>query len=152
MYMAIQTVLCLCVSVMDLVTVSHTVPFYRGYVPPHAVLRLDLAGRDLTENLMQLAFEQECPFATTAERESVRDVKEKQGHSSCYITTQSSNRLRQLTWRRRTCSQTKSSSLSRRTFPFRGNVVRRTLCPPTKVTLCITPSFACMAVMFQSIS
>ena len=62
-------------------SVSHTVPFYRGYAPPHAVLRLDLAGRDLTENLMKFPTERECPFATTAERECVWDVKE----NPCYV-------------------------------------------------------------------
>ena len=67
-YKAILTVLCLYVSVMDLGdSVSHTVPINRGYAPPHAVLRL--AGRVLTEKLMKLATEQECPFATTAERD-----------------------------------------------------------------------------------
>ena len=62
--------------------------FYSGYAPPHAVLRLVSAGRDLTENLMQLATEQECPFGTTAERESVREVKEKQCHSSLHHDTE----------------------------------------------------------------
>ena len=36
---------------------SHTVPLYRGYAPPYAVLRFDLAPRDLTENLMKFATE-----------------------------------------------------------------------------------------------
>ena len=76
MYMAIQTVLCVCVSVMDLVTVCRTVPFHRGYAVPHTVLPLDLAGRDLTENLMKFPIEREYPFATTAERKNARDVKE----------------------------------------------------------------------------
>merc|ERR1712121_335332 len=48
--------------------VSHGVPVYEGYALPHAIVRLDLAGRDIKEKLcyVALAFEQEMSPAAAS--------------------------------------------------------------------------------------
>ena len=61
--------------------VTHFVPIFDGYSLPHAVIRLDLAGRDLTEFMMKLLTETGMRFLTAAEKEIVKAIKEK----ACYV-------------------------------------------------------------------
>jgi len=61
--------------------VTNAVPIYEGFSMPHAIQRIDLAGRDITEHLQQLLRRSGYYFYTSAEKEVVRRIKE----TACYI-------------------------------------------------------------------
>ncbi|XP_052771540.1 alpha-centractin [Mya arenaria] len=62
--------------------VTHAVPIYEGFAMPHSVMRVDIAGRDVTRYLRLLLRKEGYDLHTSAEQEIVRTIKEK----ACYLS------------------------------------------------------------------
>jgi len=56
--------------------VTHTVPVFEGFSLPHAVEKMEIAGRVLTEYMQKLLLESGHSFTSAAEIQIVRDIKE----------------------------------------------------------------------------
>ncbi|KAI9772990.1 MAG: Arp2/3 complex subunit, actin nucleation center [Geoglossum umbratile] len=62
--------------------VTHIVPVYESVVLNHLTRRLDVAGRDITRQLISLLLRRGYAFNRTADFETVRQIKEK----LCYVS------------------------------------------------------------------
>ncbi|KAJ2161897.1 centractin- actin- protein of the dynactin complex [Coemansia sp. RSA 552] len=72
--------------------VSHSVPVFEGFALPHAIRRIDIAGRDITEHLQVLLQKAGHSFFTSAEKEIVRQIKEK----ICYVALDAAKEEKEL--------------------------------------------------------
>lgn len=63
--------------------VTHIVPVYEGFVLPHIIRRLDVAGRDITTYLIKLLQLKGYAFNRTTDFETVRAMKEKYCYVAC---------------------------------------------------------------------
>uniref|UniRef100_A0A6B2L6J8 Actin-related protein 2 n=1 Tax=Arcella intermedia TaxID=1963864 RepID=A0A6B2L6J8_9EUKA len=61
--------------------VTHIVPVYEGFSLPHHTARINIAGRDVTQHLINLLLLRGYAFNRTADFETVRQIKEK----LCYV-------------------------------------------------------------------
>ncbi|KAG7480720.1 hypothetical protein MATL_G00059280 [Megalops atlanticus] len=62
--------------------VTHAVPIYEGFAIPHSIMRVDIAGRDVSRYLRLLLRKEGYDFHTSAEFEVVRTIKER----ACYLS------------------------------------------------------------------
>lgn len=56
--------------------VTHAVPIYEGFAMPHSIMRIDIAGRDVSRFLRLYLRKEGYDFHTTSEFEIVKTIKE----------------------------------------------------------------------------
>lgn len=69
--------------------VTHAVPIYEGFAMPHSVMRVDIAGRDVTKYLKLLLRKEGADFHTTAEFEIVKTIKEVRKYVIFFVYSES---------------------------------------------------------------
>jgi len=62
--------------------VTHLIPVYEGFLNKHLIKRLNVAGRHVTNYLTKLLLIRGYAFNSTADFETVREIKEK----LCYVS------------------------------------------------------------------
>merc|ERR1712216_568583 len=62
--------------------VTHTVPVFEWYTYPHAIMRQDFAGRDLTDFFSKSLRESDIKLTTSAEFDIARKMK----NELCYVS------------------------------------------------------------------
>ncbi|XP_003797068.1 actin-related protein T1-like [Otolemur garnettii] len=69
--------------------VTSTVPIFQGCALPHAVTKLNVAGRDIMEHLAELLSDKECTYSGILNKTVVNDIKERM----CYIALEPEKEL-----------------------------------------------------------
>ena len=67
--------------------VTHVIPIFSNYLLTHQIKRLDIAGRHITNYLTRLLQMKGYAFNSTADFETVREIKEKYCFVSCDISS-----------------------------------------------------------------
>ena len=67
--------------------VTHVIPIFQNYLITHQIKRLDIAGRHITNYLTRLLQKKGYAFNSTADFETVREIKEKYCFVSCDINS-----------------------------------------------------------------
>jgi actin-related protein 2 len=67
--------------------VTHVIPIFQNYLITHQIKRLDIAGRHITNYLTRLLQMKGYAFNSTADFETVREIKEKYCFVSCDINS-----------------------------------------------------------------
>ena len=71
--------------------VSHTIPVFEGYCIPHAIEKMEIAGRVITDWMQKLLLGCGESFTSSAELEIVKDIKEKTAYVAQNYESELSN-------------------------------------------------------------